>query len=105
MTVRYAIKYLPASFNDYADIIEYLSGYYESTVEQFKKELKEKIESLSSMPKRFEVFHDDPYFRKLTIQDYLVFYHIDEDNKTVNIHRILHGSRNVKSFLAERKPG
>jgi len=34
-----------------------------------------------------------------TVGDYLVFYIVNEGNKTVEIHRIFHGTQNIKQHL------
>lgn len=38
-------------------------------------------------------------YRKMTVKNYLVFYRIDEDEKTVYIHRVIYGKRKLEDIL------
>jgi plasmid stabilization system protein ParE len=64
---------------------------------------EEKINELSFMPKKYKTV-DDPVLsawgvRLIIISNYLAFYIIDEDSKTVHIIRFLYGKRNWMSIL------
>ena len=41
----------------------------------------------------------DPTYRKLVADQYLVFYHVNENVKVVEIHRVLRGSWNLPQYL------
>jgi plasmid stabilization system protein ParE len=86
---------------DFEDIEAYLSQYDESAVKRFFALLKKKIAILKDFPYSCPVYEDDPDYRKLVVGDYLVFYMVDEDAKTVEIHRIFHGSRDIKRHLGK----
>jgi len=93
---KYQIRYLPETVTDRAMIKDYLSQYYESTVKKFFMLLKEKISRLKDFPYSCPVYEDDPDYRTLVAGDYLVFYMVNEDNKIVEIHRIFHGSQDIR---------
>ena len=95
----YQIKYLSDAAADRDDIKIYLSQYYESTVNKFFTLLKEKTARLKRYPYSCPVYEDDPDYRRLVVGDYLVFYMVDELSKTVEIHRIFHGSRDIRQNL------
>ena len=97
--MKYHIKYLPETVKDRDEIRDYLSQYYESTVKKFFKLLKEKTARLKRFPYSCPVYEDDPDYRTLIVGKYLVFYMINEDDKTVEVHRIFHGSRDIKKHL------
>ena len=97
--MMYRIKYLPETLADRDAIRDYLSQYYESTDKRFFKLLKEKTARLRRFPYSCPVYEDDPDYRMLIVGDYLVFYMVNEDDKTVEIHRIFHGSRDIKQQL------
>ena len=96
---EYSIKYLPDTVTDRDEIKEYLSQYYESTVKKFFEQLKEKIGLLKEFPYSCPVYEHDTDYRRLIVGDYLVFYMVNEDDKTVEIHRIFHGSRDIRKQL------
>jgi len=96
---KYRIRYLPETMTDRTRIKDYLSQYYESTVKKFFTVLKEKIERLKDFPYSCPVYEDDSDYRTLVVEDYLVFYMVDEERKIVEIHRIFHGSQDIMRYL------
>ena len=97
--VQYKIKYLELALSDVCEIKTYLEQFYESTAARFMTELKERIFTLSEMPYMCERYFYRPDYRKLVVWDYLVFYKINEENKTIEVHRILHGSVDITKRL------
>jgi len=94
--MNYQIKYLPETAIDRAEIKAYLDKYYESTVRNFFVLLKERIGQLKEFPYSCPTYEDDPDYRKLVVGDYLVFYMVNEADRIVEIHRIFHGSQDIK---------
>ena len=85
------------------DIARYLSGFYPQTARRVLKEMREKITKLGDTPRMCEVYALDPTYRKLVADQYLVFYHVNENVKVVEIHRVLRGSWNLPQYLEENK--
>jgi len=99
--MKYRVKYLPDTAIDRAEIRAYLAKYYESTVNRFFALLKEKIARLKEYPYSCPVYEDDPDYRQLAVEDYLVFYIVNEHEKTVEIHRIFHGSQDIRRHFCQ----
>lgn len=97
--MAYKIKYLPLAVQDLQDIARYLSGFYPKTASRVLKEMREKIIKLGNTPRMCEVYALDPTYRKLVSDQYVVFYRVNEETKTVEIHRILRGSWNLPQYL------
>ena len=97
--MKYRIKFLQDAVHDRDDIKAYLSQYYDSTVRNFFALLKERIAQLKSFPYSCPVYENIPDYRVLVVKEYLVFYMVDDENKTVEIHRIFHESRDVRRRL------
>jgi len=98
--MKYRIRFLPKTAMQQEEIRMYLSQYYESTVTNFFRLLKEKIARLRDFPYSCPVYEDDPDYRKLVVGDYLALYIVNEEKKIVEIHRIFHGSRDIKRHLS-----
>lgn len=98
----YNIKILPLVFEDLAETRKYLSTFYENTANNFLNDLYTAIENLKTLPYMYEQYEPDEFYRKINVDSYLVFYHIAEDKKTVEVHRVLHGKRNINHFLQNR---
>ena len=97
--MKYKIRFLPDTVCDRNEIKDYLAQYYVSTVTKFFKLLKEKINRLKDFPYSCPLYEDDNDYRRLVVGDYLVFYMVNEEEKTIEIHRIFHHSRDIKRHL------
>jgi plasmid stabilization system protein ParE len=93
--MSYRVVFLPAADQDMDDIEEYLSQFYASTVLKFFLQLEEKVATLKDMPYMYPAYDDDTYFRRMVVDDYLLFYSVDEKRQLVVIHRVLHNKADV----------
>ncbi|MFR2563095.1 MAG: type II toxin-antitoxin system RelE/ParE family toxin [Anaeromassilibacillus sp.] len=96
-SMTYKIKYLPLAVQDLNDIARYLSGFYPKQPAVLK-ELREKITKLA-MPRKCEVYRPDPAYRRMVVDQYLVFYRINDEIKSVEVHRVLRGAWNLPQYL------
>ena len=97
--MKYTIKFLQIARDDLREVRTYLSQFYPSTAGNFLTELRKQVDRLKDMPLMCEQYHDEPYYRKLMVGDYLVFYHVNDENRMIEIHRVLHGSRDIKRYI------
>ena len=97
--MKCTLKYMDLALMDVAEIKEYLSGFYPGTWIRFSEKLKENMETLTSLPYMCNFYRSGSDFRRLLVEDYLVFYKVDETKKTINIYRILHGARNIQRYI------
>ena len=95
----FQLKYLPDAVTDRATIETYLSQYYKGTAKKFFDLLKKKTSRLKEFPYSCSVYTDDPDYRRLVVGEYLVFYIVNEEYRTIEIHRIFHGTQDIKRFL------
>ena len=95
--MTYKIKYLPLAVQDLNDIARYLSGFYPKTASRVLKELREKITKLGDTPKMCEIYRLDPAYRRMVVDQYLVFYRVNDE--TVEVHRVLRGAWNLPQYL------
>lgn len=65
--------------------------------------LQKNILSLAEMPGRCKLYENEPWksrgMHMMRVKNYLVFYTIEEDSRTVNIIRVLYGSRDLDAAL------
>ncbi|EMS71418.1 type II toxin-antitoxin system RelE/ParE family toxin [Ruminiclostridium cellobioparum] len=95
----YRIRYLPVSRQNLDDILKYFSGFYPGTLLRFVMDQRQCIDNLRTQPLMYSVYADFPVYRHIPVGDYIVFYVVNESNRTVEIHRILNGKQNVQSIL------
>ena len=101
----YHIRFTPLAFEDLDDIASRIADTLcnESAAERLFTEMEQSINRLRQFPHIGSVV-EEPYlaskgYRKLIIENYLVFHLINEVEKEVIIMRILHGAREYRDFL------
>ena len=97
--MNYTVVYLELAAQDVAVIRKYLSQFYLDTPVNFLTKLKRGIEGLRDNPFMYAEYADHPAYRRMVVMEYLVFYKVYDDSKTVEIHRVLHGMKNIKAHL------
>jgi len=98
--MSYRVIYAPSFIDDVRAHIAYLREQHVSDemIEHWHTRLFERIDSLNEWPRSCPV---DPIqtqttgveTRKQNIGDYLVFYHVDDAEKHVNVTAFVHGAR------------
>ncbi len=103
--MKYIIKFSKDARNDYFNIIRYIKyNLVEPTIaDKYAKIIKEEIKTLEYNPQKFAVIDLEvknySNIRKLQIKNYIAFYRINENDKIVNIERILYGASNWKDKI------
>ena len=69
------------------------------------KRIMNAVRSLEEMPMRYRLYDHEPWrgrgLRIVPVNNYLVFYMVDEEAETVKIIRIMYGGRDIKKQLDE----
>ena len=101
----YAIKYTPLAFKDLDEIDSYITDTLcnEQAAERLISDMEKAVSALKQFP-RSGAEVDDAYlaakgYRRLVVNNYLVFYLIDEAQKAAVIMRILYGAREYHGLL------
>lgn len=103
--MKYIIKFSKDARNDYFNIIRYIKyNLVEPTIaDKYAKIIKEEIKTLEYNPQKFAVIDLEvknySNIRKLQIKNHIAFYRINENDKIVNIERILYGASNWKDKI------
>lgn len=101
----YEIKYKPSAFRDMKEILFYICnviGNKKAAIE-IRIQLNKSIESLRYLPYRNSVYrtirNTKQEYRAQIVKNYLIFYYVDETDKSVNVTRVLHKKRNIEKFF------
>ena len=101
------IVYTARARQDLRDIYEYIALELlapENAAGQTQRIMKT-IRSLEEMPMRHQLYGEEPWhsrgIRFLPVENYLIFYLLEEVQNTVNIVRIMYGGRAVRRQLSE----
>jgi plasmid stabilization system protein ParE len=93
--MSFRVVFRKAAERDMNEIEAYLSQFYAGTVLKFFDKLEKRVNALKEMPFMCPAYENDPFFRRMVLNDYLLFYSVDEKRKFVVIHRVFHSKRNV----------
>ena len=67
-----------------------------NAADRYFEDYNDKIELIKENPYIFQLFEDDPYFRSAPlVYGYRLFYHVDEQNSEVILHRVIHGAMDL----------
>jgi toxin ParE1/3/4 len=101
MANKYILRYLPVAVDDLISIFDWIAHNSPAHAAAFVDMLDQRIGSLRSHPLLGRVPRDEKLkntgYRVLFIEEYVVFYVVR--GKTVEIHRVIHGSRNLEDII------
>lgn len=102
---KYKILFSIKAKNDLKLIVSYIkNNLLEPNIAQkYAKLIQNEIKGLEYSPKKFPILDIKikgyKEIRKLTVKKYIIFYIVEEENKTVIINRILGGSMNWQNEI------
>lgn len=101
----YQLEYLPIAKKDMVDIAKYISKELcnPTAAENLAIKLIESAETLTSFPYKnalHRMIKPLKYeYRKLIVDNYIMFYFIDEEHKKIIIARVIYARRNYEKLL------
>lgn len=101
--MSYRITFLPTADCDMGDIEEYLAQFDLSSVLSFFLKMEKQVLMLEDTPYLCPAYDEDPFFRWMVVEDYLLFYSVDEKRHFVIIHRVFHASKDVRREMSARQ--
>ena len=94
--MKYKAKFLITARHDREAIKAYLNQYSLTAAKRLFDRVKSNLELVKDNPYMYEAYQRRPQFRKMVVEDYLVFYKVKEKERTIEVHRILHGMMNIE---------
>lgn len=101
----YEIKMTPEAKSDLRSIFEYIAFDLQSiqSASGQLNRLEKSIASLDQMPERFRLYEKEPWhsrnLRTMPVDNYVVFYIPDSENKLVTVIRVMYGGRDADRQL------
>jgi len=107
MNDTYTVVYTTEARDDLSEIYAYIAydlGAPEAAEGQVNR-IRAEIRTLDSMPARYEAVHWEPWkslnMRRIPVNRFVIYYAIDEAQRTVTIVRIFYGGRDVENIIKE----
>ena len=100
MDEKYKINLSIKAKDDLKSIVLYIKNNLNepAIANKYAKIIREEIQTLEDSPQKFAIIDDSSIknlnIRKLIIKNYIAFYRVNEENKIVNVERILYRASN-----------
>ena len=107
--MMYEVIYLPTARKQLEDIVDYIAAELAApdTAFDFIDEVDKAVKSLAGIPYRHPIYHTRfavlEEVRWISVKNYNVFYKVFEEDKTVEIRRVLHQLQDVENRLNHSK--
>ena len=100
MAMKYRVKYLSIANMDILAIDEVLAEYPNKAKRIFQ-EMDKKLQLLEDMPHMWPYYGDKMKYRKMILEDYLLFYLVDDEVKEVKVYRVLYARMDMPVHIEE----
>lgn len=101
----YTLEYLPISKKDMLDIAKYIGVKLSNptAAERLAEKMVAEAEKLIAMPYKCSVYISPRplkyEYRKLLVNNYIMFYYVNESEKLITIARVLYAKRDFRKLL------
>lgn len=105
--MQYEVRITPQAAAQIQETAAYVSQslFAPEAAKHWVSLLQKHISALSSMPARYPLVDEEPWksygIRKMTVKNFLIYYFVDKENKTVSITAVVYGRRDQLSALSE----
>ena len=101
----YKLEYLPVAQRDMVEIVRYISGELQNptAAARLAMELVNAVESVLTFPYALPAYQPirslKREYRKILVQNFLMFYWVDEEKKLVTVARVVYAKRDISRLL------
>ena len=96
--MKYKAKFLITARYDRETITAYLNQYSLTAAKRLFDKIKNNLKLVKENPYMYEAYERRPQFRKMVVEDYLIFYKVKEEEKIIEIHHIFNSTMNIEQF-------
>ncbi len=106
---KYNVGYSSDATEDLDIIYSYISGklFARKAAKRIVRRIREQVRSLDMFPERHPLAPEERLasagLRKVAVENYVIYYKIDESAATVTIAKIMYGGRNAESIIRSSK--
>ena len=98
MDSKYKYYLLPEAAKDFREIYDYIKYdlYNETAAENLSQKFKTALKNACKNPMIYPAYKD---YRRIVVDNYLVFFKIDEENKRIIVYHAKYGAMDYDRFL------
>ena len=98
--MKYRIEYISTFQADLLSVADFLAEYPSKASRIFAK-LDKTLGHLSEMPEMYPIYQAAPNFHFIVVEDFLVFYKVKNQDRIVEIHRLLYGRKDIPMHIQD----
>lgn len=101
----YKLVYLPIAKEDITKVVLYITEHLKATKAAIDllNSIETSILKLAEFPYSYKVYKTaneyENEYRILPVKNYLIFYTVNEEEKTVTIYRVIYSKRNLDNLI------
>lgn len=105
MSDSYSVVYSPEAMDDLKEIYAYIAFtlLVPETAEKQVNRIRKEVRSLGFMPSRYSLVDWEPWksmgMHKVPVDNFVVYYTVNDDSRTVTVIRIFYGGRDVANIV------
>lgn len=105
MSDSYSVVYSPEAIDDLREVYSYIAFTLlaPETAEKQLNRIRKEIRSLDFMPSRYALVEWEPWqsmeMHKVPVDNFVVYYIVDDDSRIVTVIRIFYGGRDVANIV------
>jgi len=96
--MKYKVEYLSIADRDIVALSDALAEYTQKAKRIFL-EMEKKLKLLEDMPYMWPAYQLKPEYRRMVLEDYLLFYTVDEVEHSVKVYRILYDKMDIPKHM------
>ena len=94
------LEYLPTAITDILEAEAYLSEHSPKSADKFTEAMGVQEVTLTEYPYMYAAYWGNAKYRVMPLPyQYLCFYYIDEEAKTVKVYRVIRSMRDIPNLL------
>ncbi|MCL2808355.1 MAG: type II toxin-antitoxin system RelE/ParE family toxin [Coriobacteriia bacterium] len=99
--MKYRLRYLKLAQSDLQEIADFNRRFSEKYQTEILSKIEQACSGLKDSPENLPDYRLAPSFKRLIVNDYLVFFKVDGTTHVVSIYRILHAKRDTLTLLKD----
>ena len=96
--MKYKVEYLSIADRDIVALSDALAEYPQKAKRIFL-EMEKKLKLLEDMPYMWPAYQLKPEYRRMVLEDHLLFYIVDEVEQRVKVYRILFAQMDIPKYI------
>ena len=107
--MKYEVTYTEGAKKDLKSIFGYISEKLlaPGNATGQTQRIMAAVRKLDTMPYRYKLYEEEPWYsqelRYFSVDNYLVFYKVDDEIRKVYVVRIMYGGRDIRTQLSKSK--